>query len=136
MRALRAAPARRAPTLTFRLTVVEAWQGQLLAESMHHHGVYIGSKFMLIDPLCTSPLVLTGSANFSTNSSTKNGDQNQLFVVGERDVTDVSLGEFMRLPPKARLRTAFFEKDGNAPYGCRSRAASTAASFGPLKTPR
>lgn len=85
-------------------SVLEAWQGQLLAESMHHRGVYIHSKFMLIDPLSDAPLVVTGSANFSTNSSTNN-DENQLFVVGEREVTDVYLGEFMRLFEHYRFRS-------------------------------
>ena len=77
-------------------SVLEAWQGSLLQESMHHSGVFIHTKILLIDPLSDQPIVITGSANFSTNSS-KNNDENQLFIVGETAVADVYLGEFMRM---------------------------------------
>lgn len=72
------------------------WQGQLLAESMQHSGVFIHTKFLLLDPLSENPVIVTGSANFSSNSS-KNNDENQLFIVGETQVADVYLGEFMRM---------------------------------------
>lgn len=72
------------------------WQGRLRAESMQHSGVFIHTKFVLVDPLSAHPVVVTGSANFSTNSS-KNNDENQLFVAGEPEVADVYLGEFMRM---------------------------------------
>ncbi len=77
-------------------SVLEEWQGRLLAESMQHSGVFIHTKFVLIDPLSERPVVVTGSANFSTNSS-KNNDENQLFITGETAVADVYLGEFMRM---------------------------------------
>jgi phosphatidylserine/phosphatidylglycerophosphate/cardiolipin synthase-like enzyme len=77
-------------------SVLEAWQKQLLAESMHHSGVYIHTKIMIFDPLSATPMVVTGSANFSLNSS-ENNDENQLFVSGEAEVADVYLGEFMRM---------------------------------------
>lgn len=77
-------------------STLEAWQGKLLAESMQHSGVYIHTKILLIDPLSDNPIVVTGSANFSNNSS-KNNDENQLFIAGETEVADVYLGEFMRM---------------------------------------
>lgn len=77
-------------------SVLEAWQGKLLQESMQHSGVYIHSKIILVDPLSDQPVVITGSANFSNNSS-KNNDENQLFIFGETEVADVYLGEFMRM---------------------------------------
>ncbi|HVO85218.1 MAG TPA: phospholipase D-like domain-containing protein [Syntrophobacteria bacterium] len=77
-------------------SILEAWQGKLQAESMHHSGVFIHTKIILVDPLSDNPIVITGSANFSNNSS-KNNDENQLFIAGETEVADVYLGEFMRM---------------------------------------
>lgn len=78
-------------------SVLESWQdGLLKKESMYHSGVYIHTKIILVDPLSDTPVVITGSANFSTNSS-KNNDENQLFIAGETQVADVYLGEFMRM---------------------------------------
>jgi phosphatidylserine/phosphatidylglycerophosphate/cardiolipin synthase-like enzyme len=77
-------------------SILEAWQGRLLAESMQHSGVYIHTKIILVDPLSNNPIVISGSANFSNNSS-KNNDENQLFIAGEKEVADVYLGEFMRM---------------------------------------
>jgi hypothetical protein len=77
-------------------SVLEAWQGKLHEESMHHSGVFIHTKILIVDPLSTQPIVITGSANFSKNSSTDN-DENQLFIAGEPEVADVYLGEFMRM---------------------------------------
>lgn len=65
-------------------------------ESLHHRGVYIHTKIILIDPLSENPIVITGSANFSKNSSMQN-DENQKFIFGEKEVAHVYLTEFMRL---------------------------------------
>lgn len=77
-------------------SILEAWQGRLQKESMQHSGVFIHTKIILVDPLSDNPSVITGSANFSNNSS-KNNDENQLFIAGEKEVADVYLGEFMRM---------------------------------------
>lgn len=77
-------------------SVLEVWQGRLLAESKHHSGVHVHTKILLVDPLSNNPLVVTGSANFSTNSC-KFNDENQLFIIGDTAVADVYLGEFMRM---------------------------------------
>lgn len=77
-------------------SILEAWQGKLHRESMHHSGVFIHTKVLLIDPFSDNPVVVTGSANFSDNSSTKN-DENQLFFFGETAVADVYATEFMRM---------------------------------------
>jgi len=79
-----------------RESVLEAWQGRLLKESMQHSGVYIHTKIIIVDALSENPIVVTGSANFSNNSSVNN-DENQLFIFGEKEVADVYLGEFMRM---------------------------------------
>lgn len=51
---------------------------------------------MLIDPLSDDPLIITGSANFSDASTTKN-DENMLVIRGDTRVADIYLTEFMRL---------------------------------------
>jgi len=81
-------------------SVLEAWQEKMLdrlrAESLHHSGVFIHTKIILVDPLSDHPRVVSGSANFSNNSS-RNNDENQLFIFDEPEVADVYLGEFMRM---------------------------------------
>jgi phosphatidylserine/phosphatidylglycerophosphate/cardiolipin synthase-like enzyme len=57
---------------------------------------YIHNKFMLVDPLGTDPLVITGSANFSKPSQRIN-DENMLVIRGDTRVADIYFGEFMRV---------------------------------------
>jgi phosphatidylserine/phosphatidylglycerophosphate/cardiolipin synthase-like enzyme len=57
---------------------------------------YIHNKFMLVDPLGSDPLVVTGSANFSKPSQRIN-DENMLVIRGDRRVADIYFGEFMRI---------------------------------------
>jgi hypothetical protein len=57
---------------------------------------YLHTKYMLVDPLGTNPLVVSGSANFS-EASTTNNDENMLIIRGNPRVADIYLGEFMRL---------------------------------------
>lgn len=57
---------------------------------------YVHDKFMLVDPLSADPMVVTGSANFSLNSTTGN-DENMLVIRGDKRVADIYVGEFVRL---------------------------------------
>ena len=57
---------------------------------------YLHTKFMLVDPLSADPWVITGSANFSTASTNQN-DENMLVIRGNTRVSDIYLGEFMRM---------------------------------------
>src|SRR5262249_4240012 len=57
---------------------------------------YLHTKYLLIDPLTDDPTVMTGSANFSDNSTTMN-DENMLVIRGDTRVADIFLTEFMRL---------------------------------------
>ena len=91
-------------------SVLEKWQKKLLSESMHHSGVHIHTKIILVDPLSDNPLVVTGSANFSNNSSVNN-DENQLFIFGETAVADIYLGEFMRMFDHYYFRSHVLDKD-------------------------
>jgi phosphatidylserine/phosphatidylglycerophosphate/cardiolipin synthase-like enzyme len=63
---------------------------------LNTHVSYIHSKFLLIDPLGADPIVVTGSANFSTDSTDTN-DENMLVVRGDRRVADIYWTEFNRL---------------------------------------
>ena len=58
--------------------------------------LYIHDKFMLVDPLSNDPTVITGSANFSGASQSKN-DENMLIIRSDRRVSDIYFGEFMRI---------------------------------------
>ena len=63
--------------------------------------LYIHDKFLLKDPLGPEPLVITGSANFSENSTNTN-DENMVVIPcsnkpGKTRVQDIYLGEFFRL---------------------------------------
>jgi phosphatidylserine/phosphatidylglycerophosphate/cardiolipin synthase-like enzyme len=89
--------------------VYEAW-GSFLADpvyqwaretntqklGLNQHVFYIHSKFMLVDPLGEDPLVVSGSANFSTASVADN-DENMVVVRGAQRVADIYLTEFNRL---------------------------------------
>jgi phosphatidylserine/phosphatidylglycerophosphate/cardiolipin synthase-like enzyme len=57
---------------------------------------YMHTKYMLIDPTGNDPIVVSGSANFSENSTTGN-DENMLVIRGDTRTADIYLGEFMRL---------------------------------------
>jgi len=73
--------------------------GRLLAErltGLNSNVFYVHTKYVLIDPLGDDPLLITGSANFSEPSTTRN-DENMLVIRGDSSVADVYLGEFMRL---------------------------------------
>ncbi len=50
---------------------------------------------MLVDPLTDDPLVVTGSANWSDESSTDN-DENILVIRGKKRAADLYLTDYMR----------------------------------------
>lgn len=60
------------------------------------HVAYIHSKFILVDPLSNDPVVVTGSANFSEDSTTSN-DENMVIIRGDKRVADIYFTEFNRL---------------------------------------
>jgi phosphatidylserine/phosphatidylglycerophosphate/cardiolipin synthase-like enzyme len=75
----------------------EAWQP--LKETLAGVNLFVEflhSKYMLIDPLSEDPVVINGSANFSTNSTVAN-DENMLIIRGDTRVADIFLSEFMRM---------------------------------------
>ncbi len=67
-----------------------------LGLKLNRHVAYIHSKFLLIDPLGSDPVVITGSANFS-KASTNDNDENMLIIRGNQRVADIYFTEFNRL---------------------------------------
>jgi phosphatidylserine/phosphatidylglycerophosphate/cardiolipin synthase-like enzyme len=63
---------------------------------LNGHVTYIHSKFPLSDPLSKNPIVITGSASFSNNSTTAN-DENMIIIKGNQRVADIYFTEFNRL---------------------------------------
>ncbi|HEX8623324.1 MAG TPA: phospholipase D-like domain-containing protein [Allosphingosinicella sp.] len=60
------------------------------------HVFFIHTKFLLIDPLTETPLICSGSANFST-ASLEDNDENMLLIQGDIRVADIFLTEFDRV---------------------------------------
>jgi phosphatidylserine/phosphatidylglycerophosphate/cardiolipin synthase-like enzyme len=91
-------PGNRATVATILKTPLNDFQGKLLehAESFHHAGVHVHSKIIAADPFGSDPILVTGSANFSTNSTQVN-DSNSLVIRGDTAVTDIYTTEFMRM---------------------------------------
>ncbi len=69
------------------------------------HVKWIHTKYMLVDPLSEHPIVITGSANFS-KASTDTNDENMVVIRNNKRVTDIYLGEFMRLYSHYAFREA------------------------------
>ena len=67
-----------------------------MALQLNTHVSYIHSKFLLVDPLGPDPIVVTGSANFST-ASTNDNDENMILVRGNKRAADIYFTEFNRL---------------------------------------
>lgn len=64
---------------------------------------WVHTKFMLIDPLGSKPVTLTGSANWSEASVSTN-DENMVLIRGDKRVADIYFGEFMRIFAHHRFR--------------------------------
>jgi phosphatidylserine/phosphatidylglycerophosphate/cardiolipin synthase-like enzyme len=78
-------------------TQVEQWVKEMTAKTTTGAGtLYVHNKFFIVDPLGESPVVVTGSANFSDESLTGN-DENMLIIKGDRRVADIYFSEFARL---------------------------------------
>jgi phosphatidylserine/phosphatidylglycerophosphate/cardiolipin synthase-like enzyme len=57
---------------------------------------YLHTKILLVDPLSADPTVITGSANFSPDSTSTN-DENMLVIRGDTEVADIYFSEFTRI---------------------------------------
>jgi phosphatidylserine/phosphatidylglycerophosphate/cardiolipin synthase-like enzyme len=73
----------------------DRWLAEKLS-GLNVHVRFLHTKYMLIDPLGSDPLIVSGSANFS-EASTEDNDENMLIIRGDTRAADVYVGEFMRL---------------------------------------
>jgi len=64
---------------------------------------WVHTKFMLVDPLGSKPVTLSGSANWSLPSANVN-DENLVVIQGNPRVADIYFGEFMRIFAHHRFR--------------------------------
>lgn len=89
-------------------TKVYQWTREVTTQhlGLNSHVKYVHTKFMLVDPLDQSPLVVTGSANFSEPSQ-KDNDENMLIIKGNQRVADIYFTEFMRLFTHYYFRSVF-----------------------------
>ena len=84
------------------------------------HVLYVHTKYMLIDPLGSAPIVIVGSANFS-KASTDTNDENMLVIRGNPAVADIYMGEFMRLFSHYAFRESLKFKDNLQPAAALKR---------------
>ncbi len=76
---------------------VDQWVKEKSSGSLIKKGIdYVHNKIILIDPLSASPTVITGSANYSENSTMSN-DENTLVIKGDVRVADIYFTEYVRL---------------------------------------
>ena len=66
------------------------------ALGLNTHVKYIHTKFLLQDPLGDTPVVVTGSANFSL-ASTNTNDENMVIIKNDKRAADIYFTEFNRL---------------------------------------
>lgn len=75
----------------------DQWAAETSAGKLFESGVnFLHNKIILIDPLGDVPAVISGSANYSTNSTLKN-DENTLIIKGDDRVADIYFTDFVRL---------------------------------------
>lgn len=67
-----------------------------IANNLGRHVNYMHLKVILIDPAGNEPILITGSANYSKNSTVYN-DENTVLIKGDTDIADIYLGELSRL---------------------------------------
>jgi phosphatidylserine/phosphatidylglycerophosphate/cardiolipin synthase-like enzyme len=98
MNLMQRAPGNEATVATVLKTPLNDFQGHLLehTESFHHAGVHVHSKVIAADPFGPDPILVTGSANFSANSTVSN-DSNSLIIRGDTAVADIYATDFMRM---------------------------------------
>jgi phosphatidylserine/phosphatidylglycerophosphate/cardiolipin synthase-like enzyme len=100
-------------------------QGHMLegTEGFLHRGIHIHSKIILADPFGPDPILVTGSANYSTSSTNKN-DSNSLLIRGNTAVADIYATEFMRMFEHYHFRGSVAKEKKKQPKPKRGGAAS------------
>lgn len=83
----------------------DRWLAEMDAINPTVHVHWIHTKYMLVDPLGASPIVVSGSANFS-KASTSDNDENMLVIRGDKRIADIYFGEYIRLYAHYAFREA------------------------------
>jgi phosphatidylserine/phosphatidylglycerophosphate/cardiolipin synthase-like enzyme len=83
----------------------DRWLHEIDRVIPHPNVRWIHTKFMLADPLSDEPVTITGSANWSEASTSRN-TENMVVIRGDKRVADIYLGEFMRLHSHYAFREA------------------------------
>jgi len=83
----------------------DRWLREMAKLSPSVHVCWVHTKYMLVDPLGESPVVVTGSANFS-KASTDTNEENMLVIRGDKRIADIYLGEYLRLYTHYAFREA------------------------------
>ncbi len=94
------------------------FQSKLLEgkESYHHAGVHIHAKIIAADPFGPDPIIVIGSANYSSNSTLHN-DSNSLIIRGNTAIADIYLTEFMRMFDHYAFRYSQTNASAEKPLG-------------------
>jgi phosphatidylserine/phosphatidylglycerophosphate/cardiolipin synthase-like enzyme len=96
-----------------RTNEIDGWVKERLS-GLNSHVRFVHNKFMLVDPLSDDPVVVAGSANFS-DASTRRNDENMIITRGNTRVSDIYLGEFMRLYSHHAFRESLQWRDPEDP---------------------
>lgn len=83
----------------------DRWLAEMSKVTPHVNVYWIHTKYMLVDPLGASPIVVVGSANFS-KASTDTNDENMLVIRGHTRIADIYFGEYVRLYTHYAFREA------------------------------
>jgi len=83
----------------------DRWLAEMSKITPEVHVYWVHTKYMLVDPLSASPTVVTGSANFS-KASTDTNDENMLVIRGDKRISDIYFGEYLRLYTHYAFREA------------------------------
>jgi len=76
---------------------IDQWARETTSGALIKSGVnFLHNKVILIDPMGKTPIVISGSANYSENSTSKN-DENTLIIKNNDLVADIYFTEFVRL---------------------------------------
>ena len=86
---------------------LEGWLRETTAKQRGN--IRVHTKAIIIDVTSDTPIIISGSHNFSTNAS-KNNDENYLIIRRDTDVADVYLCEILRIYDHYRFRFSAKEK--------------------------
>lgn len=86
---------------------LEGWLRETSAKQRGN--IRVHTKAIIVDVTSDTPIIISGSHNFSTNAS-KNNDENYLIIRRDTDVADVYLCEILRIYDHYRFRFSAKEK--------------------------